>query len=128
MTIPKPTRSIKTVVKITISGERFIVLDCSCPSLECGGVAPLCYRSLMTEDQSGARPPHSREASGLMLPKSGQDSNSSLPGSHRFVVTFQRTCQQLLSKDVHRNAQTPSSVRRRVVVGSSADGRRPGST
>ena len=31
-------------------------------SLECGGLAPLCYRSRPIKDQSGARPPHSKEA------------------------------------------------------------------
>jgi len=28
--------------------------------LECGGLAPLCYRSNVVEGQSGARPPHSK--------------------------------------------------------------------
>jgi len=31
-------------------------------SLECGDLAPLCYRSRLIEDQSGARSPHSKEA------------------------------------------------------------------
>jgi hypothetical protein len=30
-------------------------------SLECGDLAPLCYRSQLIEDQSGAGPPHSKE-------------------------------------------------------------------
>ncbi|HEX5874574.1 MAG TPA: hypothetical protein VFY60_07980, partial [Pyrinomonadaceae bacterium] len=30
--------------------------------MECGGLAPLCYRYRSIEYQSGARPPHSKEA------------------------------------------------------------------
>src|SRR5215216_444038 len=29
-------------------------------SLECGGLAPLCYRSHLVEYQSGVKPPHSK--------------------------------------------------------------------
>jgi len=30
-------------------------------SLECGGLAPLCHRLQLDQDQSGAKPPHSKE-------------------------------------------------------------------
>jgi hypothetical protein len=53
----------RTVGKITptVTGVKgFGSLKLSA-SLECGGLAPLCYRSRPLKDQSGARPPHSKE-------------------------------------------------------------------
>ena len=42
-------------------------------SLECGGLAPLCYRWGSIADQSGARPPHSKEAPTAWTPRVSRD-------------------------------------------------------
>jgi len=42
-------------------------------SSECGGLAPLCYRWGSIEDQSGARPPHSKEAPEFWTPRVSRD-------------------------------------------------------
>ena len=50
----------KIIQKIVAVGDREPESD-ELASLECGGLTPLCYRETPDRDQSGVKPPHSKE-------------------------------------------------------------------
>jgi len=61
-------------------------------SLECGGQAPLCYRSRLIEYQSGGWPPQSKEALNSTLSESGivksRKRNGSVIPESKFVMNM----------------------------------------